>query len=452
MVNIFHTPQNFFYITLIFFSFCSLNILCQNKTLFVFEHFRHGARAPWRLADKENNLDIFGEEWNGEGELTPSGLRMHYLLGHKNYQRYKDFISSSPNLNEILVYSTSVNRTILSVYAHLQGMYPSQTGKILTESQFAKANELYYNESQYLKDEINALGYSSLKNNISLIPVHIFDDTEREIKLNENDVCPGMEKYKNKNYQSKEGQNYLYQSSHLINSTYGKELFKYFNLTDPNYYYDRASIYVLADTYISDYFDKRPLTEFSKTGIDQDQFYIDSAKVVDSDLFDLEYKTENDVIIYVGMSPTFRRLLDWMDKRINLDKAGKTNLIEQASPKMVIYSGHDTTVGLMSLFVEKVFGFKAIPPTFAANQYFELYKNEKNDYFVRYIFNDDELFSMDYNVFKQDVEKVLWTKEEINAFCDEVDESNSWEIVTYIMIGIVLALIVVIIYLKKTIN
>ena len=119
---------------------------------------------------------------------------------------------------------------------------------------------------------------------------------------------------------------------------------------------------------------------------------------------------------------------------------------------MVIYSGHDTTVGLMSLFIEKVFGFKAIPPTFAANQYFELYKDEKNDYRVRYIFNDDEMFSMDYNVFKQDVEKVLWTKEEINELCDEVDESNSWKIVTYIMIGIVLALIVIIIYLKKTIQ
>ena len=400
------------------------------------------------IEDEENNIDLFGEHWNGEGELTPSGLRMHYLLGHRNRKRYEGFISSSPNAQELLVYSTSVNRTIMSVYAHLQGMFPSQTGKILTEAQLERANDLYYNESQYLTEEIASLGFSSLKNSISLFPVHIFDDNDRELKLNENGVCPGIQKYKDKHYESKEGQNHLKQMSNLINNTYGKELFKYFNLTDPNYYYDRKSVYVLADTFISDYFDKRALTNFTQTGINLEQFYADVEKVVDSDLFDLEFKTENDVIVYVGMSPTFRRILDWMDKRISLDRAGKTDLIERTSPKMVIYSGHDTTVGLMSLFVEKVFGFKLIPPVFAANQYFELYKDEKNVYYVRYIFNDDEVFSMAYNMFKQKTEKVLWTKEQINEFCDEVN-NYSWKIMTFIMCGIVLALIVVIIYLKK---
>jgi len=34
--------------------------------------FRHGARAPWTGLD-ENNTDIFGETWDGEGELTAVG-------------------------------------------------------------------------------------------------------------------------------------------------------------------------------------------------------------------------------------------------------------------------------------------------------------------------------------------------------------------------------------------
>ena len=58
---------------------------------------------------------------------------MHYLLGASMKKKYKDFLSEQFNPNEIFTISTDVNRTILSSYAHLQGMYNNLTTPLLTE-------------------------------------------------------------------------------------------------------------------------------------------------------------------------------------------------------------------------------------------------------------------------------------------------------------------------------
>ena len=53
------------------------------KLLFVWEHFRHGARQPYSSFDVKNWKDILNEHWKGFGELTPLGMRMHF---HKIYK------------------------------------------------------------------------------------------------------------------------------------------------------------------------------------------------------------------------------------------------------------------------------------------------------------------------------------------------------------------------------
>ena len=101
---------------------------------FVFEMFRHGARGPWMGLDKDSK-DIFGEYWNGSGELSEVGMRQHYLLGHRNRLKYSNFISKSYDPQEIYVVSTDYNRTIMSAYSQLQGLYAAGSGPLLTDSQ-----------------------------------------------------------------------------------------------------------------------------------------------------------------------------------------------------------------------------------------------------------------------------------------------------------------------------
>ena len=117
-------------------------ITCER--LFVFEHFQTGARAPLKGIDPTTNKDLLKEEWNADGELTPSGLRMHYLLGAINQKKYSDFISSPPNMKDLLVYSTDSNRTIMSAYAHLQGMF-NNTEENLSDEQVEKAFDIVEN-------------------------------------------------------------------------------------------------------------------------------------------------------------------------------------------------------------------------------------------------------------------------------------------------------------------
>ena len=107
-----------------------INILISfskcDKLIFVATHFRHGARAPMNV-DSEYK-DHIKEKWLNPGELTGVGQRMHYLLGLRNRIRYitgnYTFLSKNFDSHEILIYSTPFNRSILSAYAQMQGLYP----------------------------------------------------------------------------------------------------------------------------------------------------------------------------------------------------------------------------------------------------------------------------------------------------------------------------------------
>ena len=66
------------------------------ELLFVFEHFRHGARSPGFTVTetKYNHTDEYGIFWETNGELTSIGLRTQYLIGARNRKRYNNRRSS----------------------------------------------------------------------------------------------------------------------------------------------------------------------------------------------------------------------------------------------------------------------------------------------------------------------------------------------------------------------
>ena len=86
-------------------------------------HFRHGARGSYQSFDYRNWKDIINEKWIGAGELTLIGMRMHYLLGVAIRKKYKNFLSLNYNPNEIYIISTNVNRTLVSAYSNLKGIF-----------------------------------------------------------------------------------------------------------------------------------------------------------------------------------------------------------------------------------------------------------------------------------------------------------------------------------------
>ncbi|KJH47685.1 hypothetical protein DICVIV_06209 [Dictyocaulus viviparus] len=94
--------------------------------------WRHGDRAPVGTYP----TDIHQESaWpNGWGELTEMGMRQQYALGKVLRKRYIDieepFINKQYNSKQVYIRSTDVNRTLVSAYANLAGMFRSgEAGK-----------------------------------------------------------------------------------------------------------------------------------------------------------------------------------------------------------------------------------------------------------------------------------------------------------------------------------
>ena len=111
----------------------------EEKLLFVWEHFRHGARNPYTHVNKTTWIDYIGVQWKSEGELNSLGLRAHYLLGTATKNRYKEFLSENFDTNEIFIISTDSNRTIVSAMSNLQGIYHNYTTPNLTQNQIKHA-------------------------------------------------------------------------------------------------------------------------------------------------------------------------------------------------------------------------------------------------------------------------------------------------------------------------
>ncbi|EPB70704.1 hypothetical protein ANCCEY_10205 [Ancylostoma ceylanicum] len=104
----------------------------NDKLLMVQVVWRHGDRAPVMAYPTDEHQE---DTWpNGWGELTALGMRQQYALGRVLHKRYinssKPLLSKRYNSKQIYVRSTDVNRTLISAYANIAGMfYEGEPGK-----------------------------------------------------------------------------------------------------------------------------------------------------------------------------------------------------------------------------------------------------------------------------------------------------------------------------------
>uniref|UniRef100_A0A0K0EMJ3 acid phosphatase n=1 Tax=Strongyloides stercoralis TaxID=6248 RepID=A0A0K0EMJ3_STRER len=85
--------------------------------------WRHGERSPEVIFE----YDPHKTDWPAPlGELTPQGMRQHYDLGKRLFDRYgvkHRLINPNYTVSEIYVRSTDVNRALASAYSNLAGMF-----------------------------------------------------------------------------------------------------------------------------------------------------------------------------------------------------------------------------------------------------------------------------------------------------------------------------------------
>ena len=426
----------------------------QDSPIFVYSHFRHGARAPLRL--NAEGVDYFGQKWSSSGELTGVGMRMHYILGYRTHLKYSNFLSSTYDPRELYVYSSDVNRTIISAASHLQGLYPESTGPVLTDEQLKYANMTPIEMQQEIADIIVALGNLSLPHQINTIPIHVFHVDERRFLLHEESICLTMTDTMTQNEKRLSVINEVVDN---FNKAYKDKLETFVKGDGVNFNSIRF-INSVTDQFIADYYDGRDLSFLEgEYGINVEQFLNDSLKIFSTYFQYFTFGDEDVELASMSMSPVFKEMLELMKNRVNGDMFGTTSDIaynDYSKPKMVLISGHDSSTAASQLFMKKIFNLthEFIVPVFATNSMFEIHRNATkpesySDYIINYYFNDQLLGSFNFAEFVGTVNEHLWTEEEIEDYCHignykEREEERKLYITTIVLGCFCAALLIVV--------
>ena len=457
-------------ILLIFFIAVNINFLAGNeKLIFVELQSRHGARSPLNYYD--NNKDFMGQNWTNSGELTGVGQRMEYILGLRNRKRYiteLQFLSEKFDPHEILIFSTSLNRTLLSLTSQLQGFYPitKTSGEELSPEQLDISSPPM-NISDVDNEEIISLGNWSMPNNITLIPIHMISPLEKRIVVYDAIDC--KEKVTEITLKNKNENEDVVKLGKNFNDIYSKNLSKFLPFPE-NHEYDFDDIGKICDALIADSTEGRDLSNFfNKTNFDKDTLIEDCKEILAVSFSKKLYGDINNEVLLLEESPVLREMIHYMKQRVDADIKGEKieeNAIDYSRPKMVIISGHDTTVAAQLLFILKFFNldlelYKL--PTFSAQVAFEVSRNENktqnlsySDYHVCFYYNDDLILNTTMDEFIKTVEKNIWSTSKINKFCGilthkgKEDDKNSLNMKMKIILGLgilIFCLIIIIIIL-----
>ena len=415
----------------------------KNELIFVYEHCRHGGRGSMVNDPSIKYNDTFYDEyktyWKGNGELTVKGKMQQYILGISNRYKYPNLINYTKyNPDELLIHVTNTSRVKESAYNQLLGMF----NPIIKKSEINELKKTISESNIFYYPPNYNIWNNNKEDNISKI---IIEEAELTIKLleeidvnkNESFLTEGKfnleeinEKNKmnikyfpylenrtfyiifnclnNKKYMKYNYQNQLTElvKNNLINK-YGDKLLSFFKYDNKEYFYDYRNIIKIIDNFISNYYEEKDLTKFhEETGIDKQEYYKICVKLYKWWLYNI-YCDKKTCILESGK--LMEDLIEYMDNKIN-NRTSKLN--------MVIDVGHDITVGPMQLFMHETFNIDFSVCHFSCNIYFELHKDKKDLYYVKYFIDDELRLTINYELFKKNVLSKLWTEKEKNEFCN----------------------------------
>jgi hypothetical protein len=200
-------------------------------------------------------------------------------------------------------------------------------------------------------------------------------------------------------------------------------------LGDSSKKYEMPDIDKICDAYISAYTDRRDLTEFKKTEINLTDFENICFEYNGLNYYYHYAGDEEKVLPHIETSKLMAEFIYYMKRRIDADINGE-NIEEQykdySKPKMIMLSGHDSTLSAHEVFLIDSLGLNYSYyrfPKFAAQMAFEVTRNQNgpnkkySDYTIHYIFNDEIIYNINVQDFIDKVEPHIWTSQQINDFC-----------------------------------
>ena len=435
-----------------------ISSLSEDKLVFLMTHIRHGARAPQKYYDQSKYLDYVLESWNNPGELTPIGQRMHYALGLQNREDYitkKKFLSENFDPHEILIYSTKFNRTLLSVSSFFQGLYPPGTGGEITEEQ-KNNSKPQVNLSPEVEKELEKLELNSLPEKMSVFPIRMINDNERKIIIYDIPECLWKRDEMRKiNLEKSED---LKKFIEEFKKKYKDDIFKIYE-TKPEYNIDFIDNF--CDAFISGSTELKEMKKLNDTGINKNELLDQCFEFMKLNFRDWISGDSERILPTLEVSKLMREFIHYMNQRIDADIKGEDtskNYEDYSKPKMLMISGHDSTISMWEMFLIKIFknnnNTDYIYPKFASELTFEitvnsaLTKKERTDYKINCYLNGKPFIDeMTVDNFIKNITDKLYSDDKIDEIChfkssDSIDIYFILTIVFSATTGILLILMV----------
>ena len=229
----------------------------------------------------------------------------------------------------------------MSLSSHLQGLYPQNEnlGEYLTETQLKRSNPPVDVNNSRIEEEKNKLQNNALPHSMTFIPFQ----TKDIMSMNS---CRRRVRASNTKSLSE------LSIENEFNEKY-KVYIDRFNGRNNTGNYSFSSITSLCDSVVASYVDGRALTKLNNTGINIEGLYDSCIRALNIS-FGEESFVNNETSFIKG-TYFMGLLVNYSKLKIEEDISGK-NLSNSTNPKMIIVSGHDTTISNQVLFLISAFG------------------------------------------------------------------------------------------------
>jgi lysosomal acid phosphatase len=304
----------------------------EDELRFVIVIYRHGDRTP--VASYVTDPYKDPSNWPvGLGQLTSRGKKMQYELGQYLRQRYGSFLGEEYSEKRLYVQSSDVDRTLMSAQCNLAALFPP------------KGQEVWNPTLPWQP-----------------IPVHTLPESEDNL-LTSHAYCPRMTELIAEVLDSPEVA--------AINSKYDW-LYKYVSEHTQENITDMINVDYIYDTLLIEQLYNKTLPEWTKRVFPEEMKY----------LRDLSFTVTT-------WTPELKRLRagPLISNIAQTLKKAKSGTLDPVERKMVMYSGHDTTLSSL-LNGLGMFG-TPLAPTYASLLAIELRKNNDGQFYVTVDYRND---------------------------------------------------------------
>ena len=354
-----------------------LTFAFSRSTKFVFEMFRHGARAPEDLFDVVNREDFIKYRWSVDaGMLTAVGEMQHFILGsglRKRYITENPFLSSDYNENEVKVICSGYPRTLQSAQYHLSGLFPAET-----------FNQLIIKQTKTSPGDIS-------------IPFNIHISNIEDHFLNINKTCKAAREDPNYNKEARE------QLNDFVISNFYPEL-----LSETNYP-DLATIKSKISEFMTDIMLSQ--TDGYQLSLNMKTHFIDTGVADEYLRRHAEFimnASQNEIASRVEISPVLNMLIKQLE--------GKLESNDKTENKMLIISAHDTQLVSIQRVLKLVYDFKFATPYLASNIIIELFE-EGDELLIEVEMNGESAIREEVKLFIEKIRKYVYSDEEEKEVC-----------------------------------